>query len=149
GKGLQGLVGGGGWRSRKRMGQRTSAEDAEAKQAWQEKVAICFCIFLVSVFFVGAFKFLPVLLCQERTVYTLDNVWGRTDESWIVLHRTVYEVGKLLERHPTGPQGIKAFLHDDASRMFLWMPPRCFRSCASTRGEFEKGVLAHGGAVLL
>jgi chitin synthase len=168
-------------------------DDAEAKQAWREKVAICFCVFLASAFFVGIFGFVPVLLCRERTVYTLGNVQERTNEDWIVLHGFVYDVGGLFERHPTGPQGIEAFLHDDASRMFPRMPPAllpdmCLNkakfeesealqskepSCedftpedlknglpchtfvtgtnatAKYMGEFEKGVLAHDGAVLL
>eukprot|EP00984_Skeletonema_dohrnii_P016626 scaffold7432_cov56-Skeletonema_dohrnii-CCMP3373.AAC.1 len=78
-------------------------EDAEAKQAWREKVAICFVVFLASAFFVGIFGFIPVLLCQERTVYTLDAVQERTTENWIVIKGTVYDVTGLFERHPTGP----------------------------------------------
>eukprot|EP00804_Cyclotella_cryptica_P030102 CCRYP_009519-RA/>CCRYP_009519-RA protein AED:0.07 eAED:0.07 QI:508/0.5/0.33/1/0.5/0.66/3/0/1145 len=98
-------------------------DDPEAKQAWREKVAICFCVFLASAFFVGIFGFIPVLLCQERTVYTLENVQDRTEEEWIVVNGNVYEVTELFNRHPTGPQGIEAFLHDDASSMFPRIPP--------------------------
>lgn len=98
-------------------------EDAEAKQAWREKVAICFCVALASLFFVGIFGFVPVLLCQERTVYTLADVQERTDENWITLKGNVYDVTGLFERHPTGPGGIEAFLHDDASRLFPRLPP--------------------------
>ena len=98
-------------------------EDAEAKQAWREKVAICFCVAFASLFFVGIFGFVPVLLCQERTVYTLADVQERTDENWITLKGNVYDVTGLFERHPTGPAGIEAFLHDDASRLFPRLPP--------------------------
>jgi chitin synthase len=168
-------------------------EDVEAKQAWREKVAICFCVFLASAFFVGLFGFIPVFLCRERTVYTLGNVQERTKEDWVVLNGYVYDVGGLFERHPTGPQGVEAFLHDDASRMFPRLPPimlpdMCLNKAkfldnevlqvttptcsdmtnedlkngvpchtfvtgvnatAKYMGEFEKGVLAHDGAVLL
>ncbi|KAL3823052.1 hypothetical protein ACHAXA_005240 [Cyclostephanos tholiformis] len=98
-------------------------EDAEAKQAWREKVAICFCVFMASVFFVGAFGFVPILLCRERTVYTLWDVQERVDENWIVLNGYVYDVTGLFDRHPTGPAGVEAFLHDDAGRMFPRLPP--------------------------
>ena len=168
-------------------------EDAEAKQAWREKVAICFVVFLASSFFVGIFGFVPVLLCRERTVYTLPDVQERTNENWIVINGFVYDVGGLFERHPTGPAGIEAFLHDDASRMFPRMPPALLpdmclnkakfenneelqnkkptcvdftaedkknglpchdfvtgtNATAKYMGEFEKGVLAHDGALLL
>jgi len=168
-------------------------DDAEAKQAWREKVAICFCVFLVSSFFVGIFGFIPVLLCRERTVYTLTDVQERTNEDWIVVKGEVYDVGGLFERHPKGPEGIEAFLHDDASRMFPRMPiallpDMCLNKAkfednevlqstekvcdeftaedkkngltchtfitgveetAKYMGEYEKGVLAHDGSVLL
>lgn len=168
-------------------------DDPEAKQAWREKVAICFCVFLVSGFFVGIFGFVPVLLCRERTVYTLQNVQERTNEEWIVLNGYVYDVGGLFNKHPGGPAGIEAFLNDDASRMFprlppALLPPMCLNKAkieeseelqstdkvcaqmtdedkkngvpchtfvtginetAKYMGEFEKGVLAHDGGVLL
>lgn len=168
-------------------------DDAEAKQAWREKVAICFCVFLVSGFFVGIFGFVPVLLCRERTVYTLPDVQERTNENWIVVNGNVYDVSNLFDRHPTGPAGIEAFLHDDASRMFprlpvALLPPFCLNEAkieentdlqstdpvckdmteedkkmglpchtfvtginatSKYMGEFEKGVLAHDGTVLL
>jgi len=98
-------------------------QDAEAKQAWREKVAICFVVFLASAFFVGIFGFIPILLCQERTVYTLDAVQERTTENWIAIKGTVYDVTNLFDRHPTGPAGVEAYLHDDASRMFPRIPP--------------------------
>ena len=168
-------------------------DDAEAKQAWREKVAICFIVFLASLFFVGIFGFIPVILCRERTVYTLGNVQERTNEDWIAVNGFVYDVGGLFERHPTGPQGIEAFLHDDASRMFPRMPPALLpemclnkakieesealqtkeptcedftpedlknglpchtfvtgvNATSKYMGEYEKGVLAHDGGVLL
>ncbi|KAL9188916.1 hypothetical protein ACHAXT_011406 [Thalassiosira profunda] len=168
-------------------------DDAEAKQAWREKVAICFCVLLASGFFVGIFGFVPVLLCRERTVYTMENVKERTNENWIAVNGIVYDVTGLFDRHPTGPQGVEAFLHDDASRMFPRTPPALLpdmclnlakfednealqstepecsdftsedaknglpchtfvtgvNATAKYMGEFEKGVLAHDGAVLL
>eukprot|EP00984_Skeletonema_dohrnii_P021803 scaffold10974_cov207-Skeletonema_dohrnii-CCMP3373.AAC.8 len=113
-------------------------EDAEAKQAWREKVAICFVVFLASAFFVGIFGFIPVLLCQERTVYTLDAVQERTTENWIVIKGTVYDVTGLFERHPTGPAGVEAFLHDDASRMFPRIPPVALPDMCKNMAKFEE-----------
>jgi chitin synthase len=112
-------------------------EDAEARQAWREKVAICFCVFLASLFFVGIFGFVPVMLCQERLVFTLPNVQERITESWIVVHGTVYDVTDLFNRHPTGPQGIEAFLHDEASRMFPRMPPATLPPICLNQAKFE------------
>ena len=112
-------------------------DDAEAKQAWREKVAICFCVFMASTFFVGIFGFIPVLLCRERTVYTIENIQARTNEEWIALHGNVYDVGGLYERHPTGPAGIEAFLHDDASRMFPRTPPAMLPDMCLNKAKFE------------
>jgi len=113
-------------------------EDEEARQAWREKVAICFCVFLTSAFFVGIFGFIPVVLCQERLVYTLVNVQERITENWIVIHGTVYEVTDLFNRHPTGPQGIEAFLHDEASRMFPRVPPATLPPMCLNSAKFEE-----------
>lgn len=113
-------------------------EDAEARQAWREKVAICFVVFLASVFFVGIFGFIPVLLCQERTVYTLEAVQERTTENWIAIKGTVYDVTGLFERHPTGPSGVEAFLHDDASRMFPRIPPVALPDMCKNLAKFEE-----------
>jgi len=112
-------------------------EDPEAKQAWREKVAICFVVFLASAFFVGIFGFIPVLLCQERTVYTLEAVQERTTENWITIKGTVYDVTGLFERHPTGAAGIEAFLHDDASRMFPRIPPVALPDMCKNLAKFE------------
>jgi chitin synthase len=112
-------------------------DDADAKQAWREKVAICFVVFLASVFFVGIFGFIPVLLCQERTVYTLEAVQERTSENWIAVKGTVYDVTGLFERHPTGPSGVEAFLHDDASRMFPRIPPVALPDMCKNMAKFE------------
>mmetsp|Transcript_12488 Transcript_12488/g.20572 ORF Transcript_12488/g.20572 Transcript_12488/m.20572 type:complete len:1101 (-) Transcript_12488:1600-4902(-) len=113
-------------------------EDAEAKQAWREKVAICFVVFLASAFFVGIFGFIPVMLCQERTVYTLEAVQERTTENWIAVKGTVYDVTELFERHPTGPAGVEAFLHDDASRMFPRIPPVALPDMCKNMAKFEE-----------
>ena len=115
-------------------------EDAEAKQAWREKVAICFCVFVASVFFVGAFGFIPILLCRERTVYTLPDVQERVDENWIVLNGYVYDVTGLFDRHPTGPAGIEAFLHDDASRLFPRLPPAVLPDYCVNPSKFENNA---------
>ena len=112
-------------------------EDDEAKQAWREKVAICFVVFLASSFFVGIFGFIPVILCRERTVYTLPNVQERTNENWIAVNGWVYDVTDLLERHPKGPAGVEAFLNEDASRMFPRTPPALLPDMCLNKGKFE------------
>jgi chitin synthase len=112
-------------------------EDEEARQAWREKVAICFCVFLTSAFFVGIFGFVPVLLCQERLVYTLENVQERITEDWIVVHGTVYDVTEFFNRHPGGPHGVEAFLHDEASRMFPRLPPATLPPMCLNQAKFQ------------
>jgi len=99
-------------------------DDADAKQAWREKVAICWCVFAASLFFVGIFGFIPVVLCLERQVYTLENIRERVEQEWIAVHGYVYDVADLFTRLPPGPflDSMQAFLHDDASKMFPRTP---------------------------
>lgn len=78
------------------------------------------------------------MLCQERLVYTLENVQERITEDWIVVHGTVYEVTGLFGRHPTGPQGIEAFLNDEASHMFPRTPPAALPSWCLNQAKLQE-----------
>ena len=72
----------------------------DAKQAWREKVCLFLIMVSCSVFFVGVFGFVPLLLCKEDTVFSLKDVWLQTNEAWIVVHGTIYDVKDLIYRHP-------------------------------------------------
>jgi cytochrome b involved in lipid metabolism len=77
---------------------------------------------------------------SERLVYTLADVQESLTENWIVIHGTVYEVSDLFDRHPTGPQGIEAFLHDEASRMFPRMPPATLPPMCLNQAKFDEST---------
>jgi len=76
-----------------------------------------------SVFFVGVFGFVPLLLCKEDTVFSLKDIWLQTNEAWIVVHGSIYDVKDLIYRHPGGVDGIVDFLGKDASKIFPRAPP--------------------------
>ncbi|KAL7513257.1 hypothetical protein ACHAXN_010967 [Cyclotella atomus] len=95
----------------------------DAKQAWREKVALFLIMVSCSVFFVGVFGFVPLLLCNEETVYSIQDVWLQTGENWVIVHGTIYDVKDLIYKHPGGVDGIVDFLGKDASKVFPRAPP--------------------------
>eukprot|EP00956_Cyclotella_meneghiniana_P008092 scaffold10780_cov78-Cyclotella_meneghiniana.AAC.1 len=95
----------------------------DAKQAWREKVALFLIMVSCSVFFVGVFGFVPLLLCSEETVYSIQDVWLQTGENWVIVHGTIYDVKDLIYKHPGGVDGIVDFLGKDASKVFPRAPP--------------------------
>ncbi|KAL7542367.1 hypothetical protein ACHAXR_011719 [Thalassiosira sp. AJA248-18] len=95
----------------------------DAKQAWREKVALFVIMVSCSVFFVGVFGFVPLLLCKEDTIFSMQDIWLQTGENWVVVHGTIYDVKDLIYRHPGGVDGIVDFLGKDASKVFPRAPP--------------------------
>ena len=95
----------------------------DAKQAWREKVALFLIMVSCSVFFVGVFGFVPLLLCKEDTVFSMQDIWLQTNENWVVVFGTIYDVKDLIYRHPGGVDGIVDFLGKDASKVFPRAPP--------------------------
>ncbi|KAL7461885.1 hypothetical protein ACHAXS_002293, partial [Conticribra weissflogii] len=95
----------------------------DAKQAWREKVALFLIMVSCSVFFVGVFGFVPLLLCKEDIVFSMQDIWLQTGENWVVVHGTIYDVKDLVYRHPGGVDGIVDFLGKDASKVFPRAPP--------------------------
>ena len=95
----------------------------DAKQAWREKVALFLIMVSCSVFFVGVFGFVPLLLCKEDTIFAMSDIWLQTGENWVVVHGTIYDVKDLIYRHPGGVDGIVDFLGKDASKVFPRAPP--------------------------
>ena len=76
-----------------------------------------------SVFFVGVFGFVPLLLCKEDTIFSMQDIWLQTGEEWVVVHGSIYDVKDLINRHPGGVDGIVDFLGKDASKVFPRAPP--------------------------
>ncbi|KAL3791133.1 hypothetical protein HJC23_000553 [Cyclotella cryptica] len=95
----------------------------DAKQAWREKVALFLIMVSCSVFFVGVFGFVPLLLCKEDTVFAMSDIWLQTGENWLVVYGTIYDVKDLIYKHPGGVDGIVDFLGKDASKVFPRAPP--------------------------
>lgn len=95
----------------------------DAKQAWREKVALFLMMVSCSVFFVGVFGFVPLLLCKEDTVFSMSDIWLQTGQNWVVVHGLIYDVKDLIYRHPGGVDGIVDFLGKDASKVFPRAPP--------------------------
>jgi len=95
----------------------------DAKQAWREKVALFVIMVSCSVFFVGVFGFVPLLLCKEDTIFSMQDIWLQTGENWVVVHGSIYDVKDLIYRHPGGVDGIVDFLGKDASKVFPRAPP--------------------------
>ncbi len=102
----------------------------DAKQAWREKVALFVIMVSCSVFFVGVFGFVPLLLCKEDTIFSMQDVWLQSGENWVVVHGIIYDVKDLIYRHPGGVKGIVNFLGKDASKLFprapaVTLPQKC------------------------
>ena len=102
----------------------------DAKQAWREKVALFLIMISCSVFFVGVFGFVPLLLCKEDTIFSMQDIWLQTGESWVVVHGQIYDVKDLINRHPGGVKGIVDYLGKDASKVFpraapMTLPEKC------------------------
>jgi len=95
----------------------------DAKQAWREKVALFLIMVSSSVFFVGVFGFVPLILCKEDTIFSINDIWLQTGENWVVVHGTIYDVKDLIYRHPGGIDGVVRFLGQDASKLFPRAPP--------------------------
>ena len=95
----------------------------DAKQAWREKVALFVMMCSCSIFFVGVFGFVPLLLCKEDTVFSMSDIWVQTGQSWLAVHGLIYDVKDLIYRHPGGVDGIVDYLGKDASKVFPRAPP--------------------------
>jgi len=95
----------------------------DAKQAWREKVALFIMMVSCSVFFVGVFGFVPLLLCKEDTVFSMQDIWTQSGENWVVVHGRIYDVKDLIYRHPGGVKGIVDYLGKDGSKVFPRAPP--------------------------
>ena len=95
----------------------------DAKQAWREKVALFVIMVSCSVFFVGVFGFVPLLLCKEDTIFSLQDIWLQTGENWVIVHGMIYDVANLINRHPGGVDGVVMFLGKDSSKVFPRSPP--------------------------
>lgn len=73
---------------------------------------------------------------ETAVVVNFTHVQERTDENWIVVNGYVYDVTNLLEQHPTGPAGVEAFLHEDASRLFPRTPPALLPDICINKEKF-------------
>ncbi|KAL7552851.1 hypothetical protein ACHAWF_016096 [Thalassiosira exigua] len=110
----------------------------DSKQAWREKVALFVIMISSSVFFVGVFGFLPLVLCGEDTMYTIKDVWAQAGESWVVVHGVIYDIKDLIYRHPGGVKGITDCLGNDCSKVFPRAPPSALPQSCLDREKVDR-----------
>ncbi|KAL3908079.1 MAG: hypothetical protein SGILL_008620, partial [Bacillariaceae sp.] len=90
-----------------------------AKQAWREKVAICWIFLLCSAGFAAAVV-LPVFYCTESTEYFDSKQIEAAGFTTVFGH--VYDLGEFAQFHPGGSKSLDAYASKDASALFPRMP---------------------------
>ena len=104
--------------------QKASVKQAksEAKQAWREKVGIFVIMLLCSSAFIGISGVIPVLLCRETSVFTMDEIQARDrSEDWTVIFGTIYDIQEYISSHPGG-NSILDVVAKDSSKVFPRRP---------------------------
>jgi len=107
----------------------------EAKQAWREKVAIFIIMLFCSACFIGISGVVPMFLCRETTVFTMDEIHARDRaEDWTVIFGAIYDIKEYANSHPGGDQ-IRELIAKDASKVFPRRPPRGLPSLCINRDK--------------
>ncbi|KAL7538293.1 hypothetical protein ACHAXR_008439 [Thalassiosira sp. AJA248-18] len=108
----------------------------EARQAWREKVAIFVIMLFFSACFIGVSGVIPLFLCRETTVFTMDEIRARNRaEDWTVIFGSIYDIADYANVHPGGDQ-IRELIAKDASKVFPRRPPGLLPSvCVNTQKE--------------
>jgi len=109
----------------------------EAKQAWREKVTIFFLMLFCCACFIGISGVIPMFLCRETTVFTMDDIRARDrTEDWTVIFGTIYDIQDY--NHPGGDT-IRKLIAKDSSKVFPRRPPGRLPSVCT---DFNKDRLA-------
>jgi len=94
----------------------------EAKQAWREKVGIFVIMMLSSAAFIGVSGVVPMFLCRETEVFTMDEIQARNRvEDWTVIFGIIFDMKDYIDVHPGGDQ-IQNVIGTDASKYFPRRP---------------------------
>eukprot|EP00956_Cyclotella_meneghiniana_P020804 scaffold37165_cov89-Cyclotella_meneghiniana.AAC.4 len=116
----------------------------EAKQAWREKVGIFVVMLLCSAVFIGVSGVVPMFLCRETTVFTMDEIEARDrTEDWTVIFGRIYDIKEYVELglHPGG-DSILDVVGGDASKVFPRRPlGRLPDSCMNPNAELSTEVV--------
>lgn len=114
----------------------------EAKQAWREKVGIFVVMVLCSAVFIGVSGVIPMLLCRETTVFTMDEIEARDrTEDWTVIFGRIYDIKEYIPLHPGG-DSILDVVGGDASKVFPRRPiGRLPDSCMNPDAELSTEVV--------
>jgi len=105
----------------------------EAKQAWREKVAIFTIMMMFSAGFIGISGVVPMFLCRETTVFTMDEIQARNRaEDWTVIFGAIYDIKDYANAHPGGDQ-IRDLIAKDASKVFPRRPAGSLPSACINR----------------
>jgi len=106
------------------VGRKVASKVAkkEAKQAWREKVAIFVIMMLSSAAFIGVSGVVPMFLCRETEVFTMDEIQARNRaEDWTVIFGVIFDMKEYINVHPGGDQ-INQVIGKDASKYFPRRP---------------------------
>jgi len=108
----------------------------EARQAWREKVAIFVVMMFCSACFIGVSGVIPMFLCRETTVFTMDEIQARDRaEDWTVIFGVIYDIQDYAAAHPGGDQ-IRDLVAKDSSKVFPRRPPgRLPSACVNREKE--------------
>mmetsp|Transcript_3655 Transcript_3655/g.8103 ORF Transcript_3655/g.8103 Transcript_3655/m.8103 type:complete len:1279 (-) Transcript_3655:212-4048(-) len=111
----------------------------EAKQAWREKVAIFIIMLFASACFIGVSGVIPMVLCRETTVFTMDEIQARDRaEDWTVIFGAIYDINDYSNVHPGGEE-IRNLIAKDASKVFPRRPAGTLPSvCINRQLELSK-----------
>ncbi|EED91765.1 predicted protein [Thalassiosira pseudonana CCMP1335] len=75
-----------------------------------------------SACFIGISGVVPMFLCRETTVFTVDEIQARDrTEDWTVIFGTIYDIKSYISLHPGGDQ-ITSIIGKDASKYFPRRP---------------------------
>ncbi|KAJ1948271.1 ATP-dependent RNA helicase, partial [Linderina macrospora] len=123
-------------------------ETPEKRQAWREKIALCFMILLITVLTAMVSFGLSFMFCHPVEQISLqmlsENHAMNSTEKWTVVRGRIYDVSNKNDmQHLQLPQEVVghdasnqfAPFHDESKRCHSWPPGKSAKNCTSVFGE--------------
>jgi len=101
---------------------------SDVRQAWREKVALCFLILMISAVAIFLIAGLGPILCPSLNQYSpgeLSNHAWEEHDVWVAVHGQIYDYTHLARTHTTGPERVYEYAGKDASELFYRDPSLC------------------------